>query len=134
MLPAPGGGGAWDGPGAEGAEEALGIRPVTTWVRSTALGHVEVDGDAGRRQRPVGAETVLGAEERHHHHSTALLKWIVLATVPGGWAGRCSTACVGPSTGPPPPRRFDVFTVLAIVVVVLWLLPFVVPFVRDMLE
>lgn len=63
-----------------------------------------------------------------------MLKWIVVATVLG-WVGRALLDAARRAVNrPPPPRRFDVFTVLAIVVVVLWLLPFVVPFVRDLLE
>jgi len=35
---------------------------------------------------------------------------------------------------PPPRRRFDTFTLIAIAILVLWALPIVVPLVRDLLE
>ena len=52
-----------------------------------------------------------------------------------GWVGRLLLDNVRRAVNrPPPPRRFDAFTVLAIVVVVLWLLPFVLPFFRVAVE
>ncbi|MCY3842322.1 MAG: hypothetical protein OXH69_02140 [Acidobacteria bacterium] len=64
-----------------------------------------------------------------------MLRWIVLGTVVW-WIGR--TALDGlrraANRPPPPRRRFDTFTLIAIAVVLLWALPIVVPLIRDLLQ
>ncbi len=64
-----------------------------------------------------------------------MLKWLVLATV-GWWIGRALLDGLRRAAHRPPPprRRFDAFTLVAILIVVLWSLPLVLPFVRDLLD
>ena len=106
---------------------------MTTWVRSTASATWKstamLAGDSARSGlRPCSAP-------RNATTSFDRLAEVDRPRDGAGWVGRALLDGVRRAVNrPPPPRRFDVFIVLAIVVVVLWLLPFVVPFVRDMLE
>ena len=56
-----------------------------------------------------------------------MLRWIVLGTVLDGLRRAANRP-------PPPRRRFDTFTLIAIAVVLLWALPIVVPLIRDLLQ
>ena len=64
-----------------------------------------------------------------------MLRWIVLGTVVW-WIGRMALDGLRRAANRPPPprRRFDAFTLIAIAVLLLWALPIVVPLIRDMLE
>ncbi len=64
-----------------------------------------------------------------------MLRWIVLGTVVW-WIGRTALDALRRAANRPPPprRRFDAFTLIAIAVLLLWALPIVVPLIRDMLE
>ena len=64
-----------------------------------------------------------------------MLRWIVAGTVVW-WIGRTLLDALRRAANQPPPprRRFDAFTLIAIGILLLWALPIVVPLVRDMLE
>lgn len=64
-----------------------------------------------------------------------MLRWIVLGTVIW-WIGRMLLDGLRRAANRPPPprRRFDAFTLIAIGILLLWALPIVIPLVRDMLE
>ena len=64
-----------------------------------------------------------------------MLRWLVLGTVVL-WIGRSLLDGIRRAANRPPPprRRFDTFTLIAIAILVLWALPIVVPLVRDLLE